>query len=129
VFSFQFHIFFNQILVSALLDVKEFERAEAEAKLSGMVLSPTDAPQNATASVESRNPSRAEEHVAQAQEQLVRVVQGQSKQAPPESTGTSQRQRPSREGFFGLLDKLTNVNSTQVITYTFLVGKHGCCPS
>ena len=83
-----------------------------------MVLSPTDAPQNATASVEARNPGRAEEHVAQAQEQLARVMQGKSTQASP---GTSQTQRPSREGFFGLLDKLPNVNSTQVfITCIYL---------
>jgi len=95
--------------------LEEFEAAEADAKLSGMVLSPTDAPQNATASVEARNPGRAEEHVVQAQEQLARVAQGQQA-PPPETTGTlqSQRQPPSREGFFGLLDKLPNVNSTQV---------------
>lgn len=112
--------FLDQIWGSDLLGLKEFEGAEADAKLSGMVLSPTEAPQNATAAVEARKPDRAEEHVAQAQEQLARVAQGQSTQAPPESTSTSQRERPSRDGFFGLLDKLDNVNSVQVITYICL---------
>jgi hypothetical protein len=104
--------------------LQEFEVAEADAKISGMVLSPTDAPQNATASVEARNPTRAEEHVAQAQEQLAMVAEGQSVQYP-ESSGTSQRALGSREGFFGLLDKLENVNSTQVIT-SFLFNTAHC---
>lgn len=98
--------------------LQEFEVAEADAKISGMVLSPTDAPQNATASVEARNPNRAEEHVAQAREQLARAAEGQSVESP-ESPGTSQRKLHSREGFFGLLDKLDNVNSTPVMTSFF----------
>lgn len=95
--------------------LQEFEVAEADAKISGMVLSPTDAPQNATSSVEARRPDRAEEYVAQTQEQLARAAQGQPIQSPA-NPGTSQREQRSREGFFGLLDKLDSVNSTQVIT-------------
>ena len=95
--------------------LQEFEVSEADAKISGMVLSPTNAPENATTSVEARNRDRAEEHVAEAQEQLARATQGQSVQSP-DSTGSSQKVLRNREGFFGLLDKLDNVNSTPVIT-------------
>lgn len=81
-------------------DLQEFEQAEGEAKTSGMVLSPTDAPSNATTAVEVKDPGRTPEQVTQADE------------------STSQGER---EGFFGLLDKLSDVNCTQVpLSYVLL---------
>lgn len=85
---------------SCLSDLQEFEQAEGEAKTSGMVLSPTDAPSNATTAVELKDPGRTPEQVTQADE------------------STSQGER---EGFFGLLDKLSDVNCTQVpLSYVLL---------
>lgn len=94
--------------------LEELEVAEADAKISGMALSPTDAPQNATSSVEARNPKRAKELLARAGEKLSPGAQAKQNSPTPESTSTSQEEPHSRGGFFGLLDKLDTVNSTQV---------------
>jgi hypothetical protein len=87
-------------MTSCLSELQEFEQAEGEAKTSGMVLSPTDAPSNATTAVEVKDPGRTPEQVTQADE------------------STSQGER---EGFFGLLDKLSDVNCTQVLLLSYVL--------
>jgi CBS domain-containing protein len=74
--------------------LEEFEDAEESAKVSGMILSPTDAPDNATASL------------------------GKMMRAEQVSGGTQSTSSPAdddlEDGFFGLLNKLDSVKSTNV---------------
>lgn len=83
--------------MSLNVTVQEFEQAEGLAKVSGMVLSPTDVPSNATASLDVKDPGRTPEQVTNTAE------------------STSQDEQLELDGFFGLLSKLEDVRSTKVL--------------
>ncbi|CAK9203310.1 unnamed protein product [Sphagnum jensenii] len=74
--------------------LEEFEDAEERAKVSGMILSPTDAPENATASLGKMMMA----------EQVIGGTQSTSSPADDDL----------EDGFFGLLNKLDSVKSTNV---------------